>query len=333
MHKTYHFNPSLTFIKKNWKGNVMIKNQFVFESVIEKIPLSAIAKYAIYNNPQKKEKNEDDFIPFTIKEGDFLKNGKDKIVWLGHSSFYIELNGIKIITDPIFGDISFFLRRKTELPCKPMDIKGIDFILLSHGHRDHLDLPSLNLLAQNNPNASILCPLKIGEIIKKFTPFKNIVEAGWWQKYPFTNIAISFLPAKHWNRRHLTDYNTTLWGSFMIEGKNTSIYFAGDSAKGNHFPTIAKEFKNIDYALMPIGAYKPSFLMEWAHLSPEEAVEAFIQLGATHFIPMHYGTFNLSLEPASEPIKLLKHKTENESFTGTLIIPKIGEEIIIPHHN
>ncbi|MBK7505207.1 MAG: MBL fold metallo-hydrolase [Bacteroidetes bacterium] len=331
--KSYHFNPDLAFIKSDWKGNIKIYDKFVFEQTIEEIPFSAIAKYAILPNPQKKEKKEDKFVPTTISNIDFLTNEKDKIVWLGHSSFYIEINGKRIITDPVFGDISFFLKRKTTFPCSPSDFKDIDYILLSHGHRDHLDLPSLNLLSKNNPNAHILCPLKIGEIIKKHTPFRQTTEAGWWQKFSLTDIDISFLPAKHWNRRHLTDFNTTLWGSFLIQGKKTSIYFAGDSAKGDHFSAIKNVFQNIDYALMPIGAYKPSFLMEWAHLSPDEAIDAFHQLGAQHFIPMHYGTFDLSHEPASEPVKIIEKRKLNNSLKGNLIIPNIGEAVFIPHHN
>lgn len=326
---TYDFNPNLPFIKQDWKGNPKIGGEFVSLDKKEKIPISAIAKYAFGGNPQNKEKKIDKFIPSIIYGNTFIDKSNDKIVWLGHSCFYIVINGVSIITDPVFSDLSIFLKRKVGLPCNPNEMKNIDYILLSHGHRDHLDLPSLKILAKNNPSVSVLCPLNIGKIIKKFTPIDNIIEAGWWQKYITENIEISFLPAKHWNRRHLTDYNTTLWGSFMIKIQSKTVYFAGDSAKGLHFEEIQNQFPEIDYALMPVGAYKPSFLMEWAHLSPDEAVAAFHQLGAKHFIPMHYGTFDLSHEPASEPISILKKHAEAQSLNGNLVIPAIGEVVEI----
>lgn len=319
------FNPDLSFIKEGFKGNTIIDQQYVYDNKIARIPFEQLAKWLLTRNLQKQEKKLDKYIPEVDTTKKFLNETQDFIVWLGHSTFFIQLDGIRLITDPVLDDISFFLKRRCPLPCQAGDIKNIDYILLSHGHRDHLDISSLCKLYDHNPKAKVLCPLNIGQIVQKHTPYSHIVEAGWWQRFDETALRIEFLPAKHWNRRHLTDFNTTLWGSFGIYGQNTSIYFAGDTALGGHFKQIKETCGTFDFCLMPVGAYKPTYIMEWAHTSPEEAVEAFHHLGGKHFIPMHYGTFDLSDEPAGEPIRILKQMYKNSKIHGKLVIPKIGE--------
>ncbi|MBK9793817.1 MAG: MBL fold metallo-hydrolase [Sphingobacteriales bacterium] len=105
------------------------------------------------------------------------------------------------------------------------------------------------------------------------------------------------------------------------------MYFAGDTGYAHHFKEINQHFEGFDICLMPVGAYKPKFVMEWAHTSPEEAVQGFHELNGKTFIPMHYGTFDLSDEPASEPVKILKDLKENKQLNGHLKILKVGEEL------
>lgn len=318
------FNHKLSFIREDIKGNLCIDGEFVFDKKKDKLPFENLLKWMTSPNPQRSEKKSDKFKPEVVYNNAFLQSNNDKVVWLGHSSFYIQLNKKHLLTDPVFHDLTPLLRRKHDLPCSISYFNNIDYILLSHGHRDHLDTPTLKKLARQNPDCIVLCPLGFYKMLQNIG-FKNIQEAAWWQQYDIEHLDISFLPAKHWNRRFITDYNTTLWGSFAIKTKYKSIYFAGDTGYDKHFKEINKYFDSFDVCLMPVGAYKPKFVMEWAHTSPEESVQGFHELNGKKFIPMHYGTFDLSDEPASEPVKILRELKENSTINGNLAILKVGE--------
>jgi len=136
---------------------------------------------------------------------------------------------------------------------------------------------------------------------------------------------VFFMPAKHWNRRGLTDFNKNLWGSFVIRSGDKSLFFAGDTSYGEHFKEIGEFFPNIKYCLMPIGAYKPEYLMKESHLSPTEALKAFKDLGGETFIPMHYATFDLANEPLGEPVRIIKRERQNLDIR----ILDIGEELVL----
>jgi len=327
----YRFNQSLAFVCPS-KGNLTINGQFVQHDRIEPIPRDKLLKWMLSPNPQRHEKKADHWRPDVVSGNGFLADQEDKIVWLGHASFFIKVGRYKILTDPVFYDLAPVLRRRHKLPCSPSDFKSIDYILLSHGHRDHFDIPSLKLLARQNPTCTVLCPLGFDDMLRKIG-FIHIQEAAWWQQYQTPeDLKIVFLPAKHWNRRFLWDYNTTLWGSQWIEGSEKTIYFAGDTAMDQHFEQIRASMGAPDVCLMPVGAYLPRFVMEWAHMAPWEAVEAFNLLQGKTFIPMHYGTFDLSDEPASEPYKLLKsYEAAGHFQPGVLHLPKVGETLLIGH--
>jgi L-ascorbate metabolism protein UlaG (beta-lactamase superfamily) len=302
----YEYNQKLKIIKPDWKGNITINGRFSNSNYPEKkFSPTEILKWKLRKNPQAEEKKKDDFKLKIIKTDSFFNSPKDTIVWLGHASFFIRLNGISFITDPIFFAPPFF-KRLSEFPTEPENIKNIDYLLISHFHPDHFNKQSVKILKKNNPEIKALIPLKGNRYFKKNI---KIQEAGWFQQYNTKNIDVYFLPSKHWHKRRLYDTNKVLWGSFLIKSNNKSIYFSGDTAYGNHFKEINNLFGEIDYCIMPAGAYKPEFIMERSHISPEKALEAFAELGGKTFIPMHYGTFDLSDEPPGEPIKILhKHK-------------------------
>jgi L-ascorbate metabolism protein UlaG (beta-lactamase superfamily) len=323
----YRYNQTLPFVHPS-KGNLTINRQFVQEDSVESIPRAKLIRWMLSPNPKKAEKQADQWKPAVLSGNAFLTDQQEKIVWLGHASFYIKVGRYRILTDPVFYDLAPMLRRRHKLPCSPSDFQNIDYILLSHGHRDHLDIPSLKLLARLNPDCTVLCPMGFDDLLRKIG-FIKIQEAAWWQQYQTPeDLKIIFLPAKHWNRRFLWDYNTTLWGSHWVELSGRSVYFAGDTAMDHHFQKIRTLLGQPDICLMPVGAYLPRFVMEWAHIAPWEAVEAFHVLGGKTFVPMHYGTFDLSDEPASEPCRLLREYEAAGLFENKqLLLPKVGENI------
>ena len=318
--KEYILNKELRTIKPDWRGNLKIDGEFVNfdEKDEQKTPLDIFKWKVLSTNPQEDEKKADDFKLELIKGDEWVNSTEDMIVWLGHASFFIRLGGTSFITDPVFYDM-FFIKRQVGIPCEAERMTGLDYILLSHGHRDHFDKKTLDKLIAVNPEIEALVPLNNSSYFKK--KGIDVQEAGWYQKFETKNgVEVFFMPAKHWNRRGLFDFNQTLWGSFIIRYKGTTIYFAGDTSLGNHFKEIAEMFPNIDYCLLPVGAYKPVNIMQEAHLSPQEAYQAFNLLGGKTFIPMHFGTYDLGDEPLGEPERVLK------AFADKRIrILKVGE--------
>ena len=236
---------------------------------------------------------------------------EDFICWLSHSSFLIQLGGKRILVDPVFGNIPFY-KRHINTPYNVEDLGNIDYLLISHTHYDHFDKKSVQALDRLKPKAVV--PLNMSKNIIKMAPNINCHELDWYENYEDEALTITFVPAKHWGRRSLFDKNSVLWGGYILTYNDKSIYFAGDSAPGAHFDDIGKRYK-IDIALLPIGGYKPEFVMKYNHLNPQQAFDAYKQLKAKRMIPMHYGTFDLSDEPMDEPLhwmELIAAKNPNE---------------------
>ncbi len=305
--KQFVSNKNLKTIKENWKGNVIIGDEFANgDSRDEQIMPLDLMKWKFSKNPQANEKEKDSFRLKVQKNKAFLHSNKDMIVWLGHASFFIRIGGKTLLTDPVFGNVSF-IKRLAGTTCEIADFKDIDYLLLSHGHRDHFDKNTLKPLLKNNPNIEALVPLELHDYFEK----KDILtqQAGWYQQYKTdADLEIYFMPAKHWNRRGVMDFNKNLWGSFVIKFNNKTIYFSGDTAYGEHFKEVNKLFGKIDYCLLSIGAYKPEQIMKDTHMSPTEALQAYEDLQGKMFIPMHFATYDLSDEPIGEPARILEDK-------------------------
>ena len=306
---------------------MFIQGEYCNDNDRDRLPRTKLMRWMVTPNPQRRQKLEDTWTPEVRPCNDFLQDRQDGLVWLGHASFLIRLHGKTLLVDPVLFDLAPMLRRRHALPCRPGDLKGIDAILLSHGHRDHLDIPTLSLLLEHNPDIVVLCPLGFEKMLRNIG-FRHVQEAAWWQQYTMVKgLDIIFLPARHWNRRWLWDFNTTLWGSFWIQHGERSIYFAGDTAYSTHFKAICRQMGAPQVCLMPVGAYKPEFVMKWAHASPQEAYRAFLDLQGSMFIPMHYGTYDLSDEPASEPVKICREAFAADNRSHQLVVPAVGEVV------
>jgi len=310
----------------------MIGDQFANGDELYQPSFLNVWKWKLSRNPQSLEKEKDTFILPVKSDTTLFQTQEDSIVWLGHATFLIRLNGVNFLTDPVLFDLPF-IKRKTGLPCQPEQIKFIDYILLSHGHRDHLDEKSLKLVYKQNPGLQVLGSLKMEQLLQKLVPSIPLQEAGWFQKFNIDDkkgVEVFYLPAAHWHRRGFNDMNKILWGSFMLRTKDKLIFFAGDTAyKPAFFSEIKNLFGSPDICILPVGAYKPAFMMQGSHLNPAEAVQSFNELGGKTFIPMHYGTFDLSDEPAGEPVRLLEEYAAVGKINGLLQIPTIGERIPI----
>lgn len=324
---TYRRNENLTTIRPNYPGNKIIGNEFCNGEALYEPQFSTLIRWQLAENPQKAEKKADTWVPGVVPCAEAFSSTDDMLVWLGHATFLWRIAGVTLLFDPILFS-SLGLRHRHALPCRPEDITGIDYLLLSHGHRDHLDEQSIKLLARQNPQMQVLCPLNMTKLLRGMAPNLKVQEAGWWQQYDLGGnlpLEITYLPASHWHRRGLTDMNRVLWGSFMLRTADKLLYFCGDSSFGGHFEEIEKLFGPVDVCIMPIGAYKPGFMMHDSHMDPHEAAKAANILRAGHVIPMHHGTFDLSDEPASEPLRTLQDVANGQMLRGELHAPAVGE--------
>lgn len=327
---TYYQNPKLKTILPGWQGNPSAKGRFFDPHKRFVLHMKRFFKWQFSRNEKKEEKKNETWRLNVRKGTEFLDSKENCIVWLGHASFFLQLNGTRILIDPIYGRISGVVKRYSEMPCSVSDIKNIDYVLLSHAHRDHCDETTLKQLKANN-DFVLLTSLNTGKLVSGWLSGLRYQEAGWYQQYnlPEKNLKITFLPTQHWSNRYLWDVNETLWGSFMIEADGVNIFFGGDSGYCAYPKQIAEMFPNIDIAMIGVGAYHPTFMMKDVHTSPEDAVQVFHDLKAKTFIPMHYGTFDLADEPLGEPYRLLQQYEKEGLIKGQLRMLDVGEKMCL----
>ncbi|CAN5782738.1 hypothetical protein BH11MYX2_BH11MYX2_13340 [soil metagenome] len=228
-----------------------------------------------------------------------LASGDPVAVWIGHATWAFRLGGKLVVTDPVFSSSLSGVSRRLVPPGVPIDkLPAPDIVLVTHDHRDHMDLPSLDQLPDS---ATYVVPLGNGERISH----PNVIELDWWQSTKIGELAITLVPARHWSMRMPWNRNDTLWGGFVVRGPEGTAYHSGDTAWGEHFAEIGERFAaqgvTIDWAMLPIGAYSPRWFMEPQHIDPTEAARAFVALGARNLLAMHWGTFRLTDEAIGEP--------------------------------
>ncbi|HEX2871646.1 MAG TPA: MBL fold metallo-hydrolase [Polyangiaceae bacterium] len=233
-----------------------------------------------------------------------------RLTWIGHASWLIQLDGVSLVIDPILSKsigpgVNRFVAPAVNVGA---GLPAIDAQLITHNHRDHLDAPSVRAVGS---------PVIAGLGLKSFFAGQKLdcTELDWWGETRVGGVTIRFVPSQHWSRRGLNDSNATLWGGFVIEGSTARLYHSGDTAYFDGFTEIGRRSGPIDAAMLPIGAYDPAWFMSKQHMNPEEATQAFLDLGARTFVAMHWGTFKLTDEPLHEPPQRLEQEWKRRSLT------------------
>jgi L-ascorbate metabolism protein UlaG (beta-lactamase superfamily) len=225
------------------------------------------------------------------------------LTWLGHASFLGSLGGNRFLVDPVFSPHAGWLyRRFLPPPTTVAQLPMVRAVLVTHNHYDHLDVNLIRSLPADTP---VIVPAGMGRWMRR-RGRKMVIELDWWQSEEVNGLRVTLVPARHWSRRGVFDTNHTLWGGFVVEGGGNSIYHSGDTAMFDGFAEIGRRFPDLDVAMLPIGGYQPAWFMEHYHLNPEQAGDAFVDIGARRLVPMHWGTFHLTDEPLSEPIDRLR---------------------------
>jgi len=252
-----------------------------------------------------------------------------RATWLGHSTVLIEIGGLRVLTDPVWGARASPSRlagpkRFQPVPVPLRRMPPIDVIVLSHDHYDHLDFETARELAKTG--VPWVTSLGVGAHLESFgVRPEHITELDWWQSHtlPGAELTITAAPSQHFSGRGLKDRNATLWSSFAIRSPRHSVFFSGDTGLTPEYATIRERLGPFDLVMLEIGAFHPS----WGdiHLGPVNALEAHALLGGGALLPVHWGTFSLALHAWDEPAETL---FELAPRRGTrLVMPQLGEAV------
>lgn len=259
---------------------------------------------------------------------------EDFMVWFGHSSYYIKIDGQSFLIDPVLSKNASPLYG-TNTAFKGADLftcetlPKIDVLILTHDHYDHLDYSSFKDI--KNKVSKIICPLGVGEHLEHWGfPKENITELDWYEDASLTDsIKIIATPARHFSGRSFKR-NTTLWASYVLQTKNLNLYLGGDSGYDTHFKEIGTKYGPFDLAILENGQYDKKW--KYIHMMPEEVVQASNDLQARRFLPVHSSKFKLANHPWKEPLERVSTASEKQT-ASQLITPKIGEVIYLNQQN
>ncbi len=248
-----------------------------------------------------------------------------RITFINHSTFLIQVDGVNILTDPIYSKraspFDWAGPKRMRLPgIRFEDLPRIDLVLISHNHYDHLDIQTLRTLFGGH-HPQFITPLGVKALLDN-EKIAGATDLDWWQQHAGKNgVTITCVPAQHFSGRGLLDRDATLWCGYTIKTSKGVIYFAGDTGYNQSiFTQIGEKAGSIKISLLPIGAYKPYWFMSAVHTSPEDAVKAHIDLKSQNSIGIHFGTFPLADEGYEDPVKdlgaaLSKYNIREGDFT------------------
>ena len=292
--------------------------------------LNTVFQYLFGGNKERTPSRALPVVPLAEFSKERLPHGV-RFAWLGHSSVFLELDGKRMLFDPVFSERASFLswmgpKRFQPAPLRAGDLPQLDAVLVSHNHYDHMDKETIIQLADKSNSFHV--PLGLSPVLENWgIPKSKIHEYAWWDELETMGITIAATPARHFSGRGLFDRNKTLWCSWVVSAGGRTIFFSGDTGITAQFREIGKKYGPFDVTFVKMAAYNEN----WPdiHLNPEQAVDAHRDLGGMALVPIHWGTFDLALHSWHEPIERLVKAAERESVRT--IMPKMGE-LIDPDH-
>ncbi|MGJ8669714.1 MAG: MBL fold metallo-hydrolase [Oceanococcus sp.] len=258
----------------------------------------------------------------------FEQASSDSVTWIGHATMMIREGSDIVLTDPHFSDWALLAKRKTAPGLNIEDIPSPRFVVISHNHYDHLDEETVLAL----PADTVwLVPMGLAQWFRDLGR-EHVIELNWWQSTELNGWTAHCVPVQHWSRRLGQATNSTLWCGWVLQSPaGRRYFFAGDTGYFHGFKEIARRFGRIDVAMLPIGAHYPESFLEYQHMNPAQALQAFEDLQAKTMLPMHWGSFKLTLEPLAEPAVTLRRLLENSSVTSESVKPlALGETWLLP---
>jgi L-ascorbate metabolism protein UlaG (beta-lactamase superfamily) len=252
--------------------------------------------------------------------------GELAITFIGHASFLLQIGGLNFLIDPVFANWLVVIHRLRRPGVRIEDLPAIDAVLLTHAHMDHLNLPSLRKIVRHSRGLRGKAPVAIVpegvEDLVDTLGFADVLRTRWWESIVVGGVEITMTPAQHWGARMIRDTHRG-FGGYVLRHGERSVYHSGDSGYFPGFRDIGRRLAP-EIALLPIGAYNPDGFRR-VHTSPEDALQAFLDLGAEQMVPMHYGTFRLSQEPMEEPLPRLIKAARGAEASDRVIALGEGE--------
>jgi len=252
-----------------------------------------------------------------------------RATWLGHSTVLIEIDGLRVLTDPVWGTRASPSRlvgpkRFQPVPVALRAMPPVDVVVISHDHYDHLDYPTIRELARTN--VPFVTSLGVGAHLEAWgVPPERITELDWWESHtlPGAELTVTAAPSQHFSGRGLKDRNATLWSSLVIRSRKHAVFFSGDTGLTTEYAAIRERLGPFDLVMLEVGAFHPS----WGHihLGPDNALEALALLGGGAFLPVHWGTFSLAMHAWDDPAETLFALAPKRGVQ--LLMPRLGEPV------
>ncbi len=257
--------------------------------------------------------------------------GEMGVTFLGHSSFLVAIGGLNVLIDPVFATRLILLRRQRRVGVRRQDLPAIDLVLVTHAHMDHLNRPTLRKAAaaarkKTGRAPVIVVPEGVEDLVRGLG-FREVRTLRWWEETWVAGLTVTLTPAKHWGARMFHDTHRLFGGYVLADEAGHRLYHSGDTAYFDGFAEIGRRLRP-ETALLPIGAYFPDSYRA-VHTSPEEALRAFVDVGAETMVPMHFGTFRLGREPMDEPPVRLMAEARRRGLEDRVKVLAEGETLLV----